>query len=188
MIFAPHRCTYTGQSATTPNIWDLQPTSSTCSCISSVQNLQQIYRSHIWWKQAVMITEQQYPTCLHANWQICKIDTPFQVFTNQPSCIASSYTKNDQEIGAQCTLSVFHIPPAFSPIIIISNFWIFIPTSNIQGSAVTMICPDKMTGSSLFPAAISYPEVTTNLQYYIKVLVPIPTQWGSHGNHAPISW
>ena len=32
--------------------------------------------------QVVMITEQQYSTCLHANGQFCKIDAPFQTLTN----------------------------------------------------------------------------------------------------------
>ena len=38
-IFAPHRCIYTRQSTTTPNIWDLQPTISTWQCSCSAQNL-----------------------------------------------------------------------------------------------------------------------------------------------------
>ena len=48
--------------------------------------------------QAVMITEQQYSTCLHANGQFCKIDAPFQALTNPPSYIAALYAKNDQGI------------------------------------------------------------------------------------------
>ena len=34
--------------------------------------------------QAVMITEQQYSTSLHANGQFCKIEAPFQALTNPP--------------------------------------------------------------------------------------------------------
>ena len=48
--------------------------------------------------RAVMITQQQYSTCLHANGQFCKIDAPFQALTNQPSCIMALYAKNNQEI------------------------------------------------------------------------------------------
>ena len=51
-------------------------------------------------KQTVMITDQQYMICLHANGQFCKIDAPFQPLTNLPSCVAVLYTKNNQEIGA----------------------------------------------------------------------------------------
>ena len=78
--------------------------------------------------QAVVITKQQYSTCLHANGQFCKTDAPFQALTNPPSCIAALFAKNNQEIEVQCSLSVFHAPPAFPPIIITSNLWIFILT------------------------------------------------------------
>ena len=44
----------------------------------SIQNWQHIYRNYIWWNmQAVMITEQQYSTCLYDNGQFCKINVPF---------------------------------------------------------------------------------------------------------------
>ena len=95
--------------------------------------------------QAAMITKQQYSTCLHSNQQFCKIEVPFQALTNQPSCIAALYTKNDQEIGVQCSLSIFHTPPAFPTFVITSNLWIFILTPTMQGSAIAMICPDKAT-------------------------------------------
>ena len=32
--------------------------------------------------QEVLITKQQYLKCLHANGQFCKINAPFQAFTN----------------------------------------------------------------------------------------------------------
>ena len=48
--------------------------------------------------QAVVITEEKYSTCLHANGQFCKIIVPFQAVTYPPSYIAALYTKNDQEI------------------------------------------------------------------------------------------
>ena len=54
--------------------------------------------------QAVVITKQQYLTCLHANGQFCKIDAQFQPLTNPQSCTAALYAKNDQEMGAQCSL------------------------------------------------------------------------------------
>ena len=72
--------------------------------------------------QAVVITEQQYSTCLHANRQFWKKDAPFQPLTNPPSCIAALYAKNDQEIGAKRSLSLFHTPPALTPITITSNW------------------------------------------------------------------
>ena len=37
--------------------------------------------------QAVVITEQQYTTCLHANGQFCKVDVPIQSLTNPPTSI-----------------------------------------------------------------------------------------------------
>ena len=79
-----------------------------------------------------------------------KKDAPFQAFTNQPSCIMALYAKNDQEIGVQCTLFKFHKLPAFPPIVIMSNLWIFILTPTMQGLALTMICLDKAINSSLF--------------------------------------
>ena len=91
---------------------------------------------------AVKITEQQYSTFLHANGQFCKIDTS--------SCIATLYVKNDPEIGAQCSLSIFHTPHVFPPIVIMSRLWIFISTPTTQGSGITMIYPDKATSLSLF--------------------------------------
>ena len=45
---------------------------------------------------------------------------------------------------------MFHTPPTFPPIVIKSNLWIFISTLTTQGSAITMICTDKVTCSSLF--------------------------------------
>ena len=74
----------------------------------------------------------------------------FKLSQIPPSCIAALYTKNDKEIGAQCSLSVFHTPPAFPPIIIMSNLWIFSLTPTMQESAITMIYPDTATSSSLF--------------------------------------
>ena len=97
-----------------------------------------------------MVTEQQYLTYLHANGQFCKLDAPCQPLTNPPSCTAALYDKNDQEIGVQCYLSIFHTPPAFTPFTITSNLLILISTPAMQGSAVTMICPDKVTSSMLF--------------------------------------
>ena len=45
--------------------------------------------------QVVMITKQQYSTCLHANGKFCKIDAPFQALTNPPTYINGLYAKND---------------------------------------------------------------------------------------------
>ena len=50
----------------------------------------------------------------------------------------------------QCSLSIFHTSPAFTTITITSNFWILISTPAIQGSAITMICPEMVTSSTLF--------------------------------------
>ena len=97
----------------------------------------------------IIITEQQHLTCLHANGKFCKIDAPFQAVTNPPSCIAALYAKNNQEIGVQCSLSIFHTP-AFTPITMTSNLGILISTPAMQGLAVPMICPDKVTSLPLF--------------------------------------
>ena len=47
--------------------------------------------------QAVMITEQQYSTCPHANGQFCKID--------------ASYVNNNKEIGVHvpCLYFIYHL-------------------------------------------------------------------------------
>ena len=126
-----------------------------------------------------MITEQQYSTCLHAKGQFCKIDATFQPLTYPPSCIAALYVKNDQEIGVQHSLSIFHTPPAFTPITVTSNHWILIPTPTMQGSTVTMICPDKATSLTLFQQP-----------FHIQVLQPafsatsrhfqLPPHYGDH--------
>ena len=147
-IFIAHRFTYTGQSTTTPNIWDLQPTSSIWCNVLAQYKIDNKYIGIIYDKtQAVMITEQQYSMCLHVNGQFCKIDAPFQFLTGLSSCIMALYTKNNHEIGVQCSLTIFYPPTAFSPIVIRSNLWIFILTPSVQGSAITMICPDKVTSS-----------------------------------------
>ena len=96
-----------------------------------------------------MTKEKQYSTCLHANGQFCKPDVPFQALTNPLTCIMVLYTRNDQEIEAQCSLSILQTPPTFLPIVIMSNLWIFISTHTMQGSAIIMIYPDKVTSSSL---------------------------------------
>ena len=57
--------------------------------------------------QAVVITELQYSTCLHANSQLCKVNTPFQALTNPPTCTMALYAKNNKEIEAQCFLLYF---------------------------------------------------------------------------------
>ena len=76
------------------------------------------------------------------------MNAPFQALTNPPTYPAALYAKNNNEIEAQCLLSVFHTPPTFPPIVITSNLWIFISTSITQGLAITRICPDKATSSS----------------------------------------
>ena len=47
--------------------------------------------------QAVVITEQQYSTCLNANGQFCKVDMPFQALAFPPTCTAILYTKNNKK-------------------------------------------------------------------------------------------
>ena len=71
--------------------------------------------------QVVMIREQQYSTCRHANGQFGKMDAPFQALTNLLTYIMALYTKNDQEIKTWCSPSILHTPPAFQPIVIMSN-------------------------------------------------------------------
>ena len=90
------------------------------------------------------------PSC---KWAILQKVPPFQALTSLPLCIAALYTKNSPEIGAQCSLGIFHTPPTFPSVIIMSNLWIFISTPITQESAITMICSDKVTSSSLFHQA-----------------------------------
>ena len=104
--------------------------------------------------QAEVITEQQYSSCLHANGQFCKGDVPFQALTNPSTCTVTQYAKNNKEIETEYLLSVFHTPPTFPPIVITSNLLIFISTPTKQGSAITMIFPDKATSSLQQPLHI----------------------------------
>ena len=71
--------------------------------------------------QVILVTGEQYSTCLHTNGQFCKVEAPFQALTNPPTCTVVMYTKNSKEIEAQCSLSVFHTPPAFPPVVDTSN-------------------------------------------------------------------
>ena len=66
--------------------------------------------------QAVVITEQQYSTCLHANGQFCMVDVPFQALTNPLTCTTALYLMNCKEIDAQCSLSVFTHHPLSHPL------------------------------------------------------------------------
>ena len=120
--------------------------------------------------EAVMITEQQYSTCLHGKQQFCKIDAPFQALTEPPTCIMTLYTKNYQEIEVHCSLSILHTQPTFPPIVIMSNLWIFISTPTMQGSAIKMICPDKVTRSSPFQMPFHIlrlpPACSATLRYF----------------------
>ena len=68
--------------------------------------------------------------------------------TIPPTCTAALYSKNNKEIEAQCSLSVFHIPPTFPAIVITSYLWIFISTPTTQESAITVVSPGKATSSS----------------------------------------
>ena len=72
--------------------------------------------------QAVVITEERYLTCLHANAQFSKVDTPFQALTNPHTCTVAVYAKSTKVIEPQCPLSVFQTPPTFSPVVVIQNY------------------------------------------------------------------
>ena len=91
------------------------------------------------------ITDQQYIACQHANGQFCRINAPFQLLTNQPSCIIALYAMNDQAIGKQCSFSVSHVPHTFIPVAVTSNLWIISSNPETLGSTITIICPDKAT-------------------------------------------
>ena len=54
----------------------------------------------------------------------------------------------------QCSLILFHTPPAFPPFVIKLNLWIFISTPATQESAITLICPDKATSSLPFQQSL----------------------------------
>ena len=73
--------------------------------------------------KAAAIMDQQHITCQHANGQFCRINTPFQPFTNPPPCITAIYAKNDQAIKEQCSLSISHAPHTFVPVAVTSNLW-----------------------------------------------------------------
>ena len=88
------RCSYSGQKTTAPNIQNLQPT-STIGDISARYKIIYKYIGIMYDEtQAVVITEQQYLTCLHANGQFCKMDVPFHALKTPPTCTTALYTKN----------------------------------------------------------------------------------------------
>ena len=55
-----------------------------------------------------------------------------------------------EQQGNRSTVSIFNTPTTFQPIVITSNLWIFVSTPTTQGSAITIICPDKATSSLPF--------------------------------------
>ena len=76
-MFTVNRCTYKGQSATTPNkceIFSLPAPHHDVLAQYKINNKCILITYDE--TQAVVITEQQYSTCLHANGQFCKIDVP----------------------------------------------------------------------------------------------------------------
>ena len=48
--------------------------------------------------KAVPITDQKDRVCQHANGQFCRINAPFQPFTNPPLCVTAQCAKNNQSI------------------------------------------------------------------------------------------
>ena len=94
--------------------------------------------------KAVVIMDQQYIACQHADGQFCRINARSQPLTNLPLCITALYTKNYQGIR-ECSLSTSHAPYTFIPVAVASNFWIIPLNPKTQRSTVTIICSDKAT-------------------------------------------
>ena len=76
------------------------------------------------------------------------------------------FTKNDQEIEAQSSMSLIHTPPAFPTMVITSNLWILISIPTMQGSATETICPDKGLGSSLLHILRLPSACSATLRYF----------------------
>ena len=70
------------------------------------------------------------------------MDIPFQALTNSPVL----YAKNNKEIEAYCSLSMFQTPPTFPPIAIILNLWFFVstPTSYNNYMPNKATCPSPL--------------------------------------------
>ena len=96
--------------------------------------------------------------------------------------------KNDQEIGAQCSLWILHTPAAFTPITIRSNLWILILNSCYARISCNNDLPWYGNKCNAVSAINSHPEATISLQCYIKTFPPTPTLWGSCGKNGHISW
>ena len=56
----------------------------------------------------------------------------------------------------------------------------------MQGSAITMIYPDKVTSSSMFQQPFHILELPPACSATLRQ--PTPTLWGSCGNHACVNW
>ena len=102
----------------------------------------------MWWDTRSSDHWKQYSTCLHVNGQFCKVDMPFQALTNSSNLHSSPICQEHQGNRSTGLIVCFHTPPTFLPVVATSNLWIFISTSMMQGSVITMMCPDKATGSS----------------------------------------
>ena len=86
----------------------------------------------------------------HANGQYCRINVPFQLLMNPPSCIAVLYAKEEQAMAEQCNLSVFHAPHTFMSVAISSNLWIILSNPMTLGSTIPIIFSDKTTSAVSF--------------------------------------
>ena len=95
--------------------------------------------------KAVAMMDQQYIACQHANEQLCKINAPFQTLTNPSLCIKALYAKYDKAIKEQCSLSISHVPHTFIPVAVTLNLWVISSNPETLGSAIMIICPDKVT-------------------------------------------
>ena len=93
---------------------------------------------------AVEISSQQFRTCQEANGQFCIIPTPFQPFTNSPSCITAFYAKNAANISARCSLQIRKSSDVSMPSQIAPNVWILTITPSAVAT-ITLICPGETT-------------------------------------------
>ena len=100
--------------------------------------------------KAVPITDKQYMACQHADGQLCRIDAPFQSLIKPPSSITAMYAKNDQAIGEQCSLSIYHVSHTFIPVAVTSNLWIIPSNPKTLGSTIMIMCPEKATSTVPF--------------------------------------
>ena len=148
-------------------------------CVSKIQNQWQICRDYIWWNASSCDHRTAVLNMCPCKWAILQDRTTISSshipinMHNGP--IHKKWSGNRSTVLLLCTQHTNHIPP----MVITSNLWILISAPTMQGSAVVMICPDKVTSSSLLQQvfhSIRWPQPAVQHQD----IFTCPPHYGDH--------